>query len=110
MDRSERALGTNHPDTEHVREELIGACEFAEYNSKPEEVWAAVLARERLHGPAAPETLAAMRGLARIYASSPGGEGHAVELLRDTLERGEQALGPNDPLTADIRRDLEELS
>ncbi|MFI9588486.1 tetratricopeptide repeat protein [Streptomyces sp. NPDC052236] len=48
--------------------------------------------------------------LAQLYASSRRRRGEAVELLRDTLERCERALGPDDPLTADVRRQLEELS
>ncbi|MFI9582397.1 tetratricopeptide repeat protein [Streptomyces sp. NPDC052236] len=110
LDRSERALGADHPDTGYVREELIKACEFAEYRDKPDEVRAAARAQERLHGPDAPETLEAMRGLAQLYASSRRHRGEAVELLRDTLERCERALGPDDPLTADVRRQLEELN
>jgi tetratricopeptide (TPR) repeat protein len=110
LDRSERALGADHPDTGHVRRELIAACDFAEHRGKPDEVRAAALARERAHGADAPETLAAMRGLAQLYASSRRRRGEAVELLRDTLKRCERALGPDDPLTADVRRQLEELS
>nr|WP_161558414.1 tetratricopeptide repeat protein [Streptomyces antimycoticus] len=110
LDRSERALGTDHPDTRHVREELIRVCEYAEYRGKPDEVRAAVRARERVHGPDAPETLTTMRGLAQLYASSRRRKAKAVELLHDTLERCQRALGPDDPLTADVRRQLEELS
>lgn len=110
LDRSERALGTDHPDTGHVREELIRDCEVAEYRGKPDEVREAARARERAHGPDAPETLASMRKLAQLYASSRRRRGEAVELLRDTLERCERALGPDDPLTAGVWRQLEELS
>lgn len=110
LDRSERALGADHPDTGHVREELIRDCEVAEYRGKPDEVRAAARARERVHGPDAPETLAALCRLAEVLASSRRRRGEAVELLRDTLERCERALGRDDPLTADVRQQLEELS
>jgi tetratricopeptide (TPR) repeat protein len=110
LDRSERALGADHPDTGHVREELIAACEFAEYRDKLDEVRAAARARERVHGPDAPETLTALCNLARLLASSSRRKGEAVELLRDALERCERALRPDDRLTADVRRQLEELS
>ncbi|MGX1916117.1 tetratricopeptide repeat protein [Streptomyces phaeochromogenes] len=110
LDRSERALGAAHPDTGHVREELIRACELAEYRGKPDDVRAAARARERAHGPDALETLAALCNLAQLLASSRRRRGEAVELLRDTLERCERALRPDDPLTAEVRRQLEELS
>lgn len=112
LDRAEQAFGTDHPETDHVRQEVIKACDFAEDRGKPAEVRAAVRARERVHGPDARETLASMRGLAQLYACSlmPGRRREAVELLQDTLERCERALGPDNPLTADVRRQLEELS
>ncbi|MFI0479645.1 tetratricopeptide repeat protein [Actinomadura sp. 9N215] len=110
LGRSERALGADHPDTEYVRQELVTACEFAEQGGKLDEVHAAALARERVHGPDAPNTLMAMRDLAQRFASSRRRRGEAVELLRKTLERSERVLGPDDPLTADLRRRLEETS
>ncbi|TDD80873.1 tetratricopeptide repeat protein [Actinomadura darangshiensis] len=110
LGRSERSLGADHPDTEHVREEFVTACRFAEQSGKLDEAQAAVSARERVHGPDAPETLMAMGDLAQHYASSRRHRGEAVELLRKTLERCERALGPDDPLTADLRRRLEETS
>jgi tetratricopeptide (TPR) repeat protein len=48
LEQSEHALGADHPDTGHVRDELIAACEFAEHRGKADEVRAAALARERL--------------------------------------------------------------
>ncbi|MGP4016707.1 tetratricopeptide repeat protein [Saccharopolyspora sp. 5N708] len=110
LDRSERVLGTDHPDTRHVRRRLIEACETAEFRGEPDEVRAAVLTREHVHGPDAPETLKAMRRLAQLYASSRRRRGEAVDLLQDALERCERALSPDDPLTADVRRQLDELS
>ncbi len=107
--RAERTLGADHPDTVYVREELIAACEFAEYRAEPDDVLAATRARERLYGPDAPETLTATRDLARLYASSRRHRRKAVDVLSIALERCERALGPEAPLTADVRRRLEEL-
>ncbi|MFB4304142.1 tetratricopeptide repeat protein [Actinomadura sp. NTSP31] len=110
LDLSERALGADHPDTGHVRNELIAACDFAEHRGKPAEVRAAVRAREHVNGPEAPETLAAMYALARLYASSRRRKDAAMDLLHVTLERCERALGPDDPLTTEVRRQLDRLN
>ncbi|WP_307530212.1 tetratricopeptide repeat protein [Streptomyces umbrinus] len=56
------------------------------------------------------DTLAALCNLAQLLASSHRRRGEAVDLLRDTLERCERALRPDDPLTAEVRRQLEELN
>ncbi|WBB61079.1 tetratricopeptide repeat protein [Streptomyces sp. WMMC500] len=108
--RSARTLGADHPDTAYVRRELVSACESAERRARPDDVLAAARARERLHGPEAEETLTAMRGLARLYASTRRHRGEAVDVLRIVLQRCEHARGPDDPLTAAVRRELAELS
>jgi hypothetical protein len=72
LDRAERALGADHPDTGYVRDTLIGACGVAKRRSEPGDVRAAVLAREHVHGPDAPQTLAVMQRPAQLYPSVDG--------------------------------------
>ena len=69
LDRSERALGANHPDTGHVREELIRDCEVAEYRGKPDEVRAAATGGAELTATRTPPPASA--GPGRNTASRP---------------------------------------
>lgn len=108
--RSRRTLGADHPDTAYTLRELLAACHLAEYGRKPDDFLAATRARERLYGPDARETLTAMRQLAGLYAASRRGRSKAVDVLLIVLERCERTLGADDQLTADVRRQLAELT
>lgn len=48
LDRCEQALGGGHPDTGHVRDELIEACDVAEHRGRRADRRAAARGRERL--------------------------------------------------------------
>ena len=102
----EDVLGTDHPDTLMVRNNLAFAYRSVGRFDEAIELYERVLAdQERVLGPDHPDTLTVRNNLAFAYHSA-GRFGEAIELFERVLADQERVLGPDHPGTLTTRNSL----
>ena len=105
----ERALGPDSLDTNRSRYSLGGAYRQSGKTSAAERVYGqARVCFEQLLGPRHPDALRARAELAIVYTQL-GRYGDARALLRDTVDRLQRTLSPDDPLIPQLREILADI-
>ena len=105
----ERALGPDHLDTIRAQYRLGAAFQRTGKTVAAERAYEqARVGFARLLGPRHPDTLRSSAELARVYVQL-GRYGDARALLRDTVDRLERILPPNDPLIPELREILADI-
>ena len=102
----ERVLGSDHPDTLSVRNNLAGAYDSAGRLAEAIDAWKELLPDcQRILGADHPDTLAVRNNLAVAYYSV-GRFGEAVELFEQVLAERKRLLGSDHPDTLNTRNNL----
>lgn len=105
----ERALGPDHLDTVRARYSLGAAYQRTGKTVAAERVYEQARAGfDRVLGPRHPDTLLSRAQLALVYRQL-GRYGDARALLRDTVDRLEGILPPNDRLITELREILADI-